>query len=351
MNAWWLLVAGGGLIVLGASVAFARQPSISAAESRVFHAVNGLPDCLYPVLWLPMQLGNLVVGTLAGLAVAVVDGDLAVAIGVVLAMLLKLVTERIVRKEMADYLAVRQRPGTSQVGAILRGDVPSSGPSFPSGHVILVAAVAQRRRTGPPGRVVVVADPADHPGDGRARLRRRPQPARRHRRARCRSRARRDPGGLRRVITVAAPRWAAGLAQISAAAGLARARGSSTRGRPTGARSRISPSRIRVLTVPSPTPSCSATSTCVRPSKKTSSSACLCGSLNSASARRGSNAADRIGRRSCRGAEMAVARATVRNARGRPHGDGRSSRPSTAQHREPGRNGLRGARARRRPLG
>ena len=108
----------------------------------MFHAVNGLPDGLYPVLWVPMQLGNLVVGTLAGLAVAVVDGDLAVAIGVVLAMLLKLVTERIVRKEMADYLAVRQRPGTSQVGAMLRGDVPASGPSFPSGHVILVAAVA-----------------------------------------------------------------------------------------------------------------------------------------------------------------------------------------------------------------
>ena len=117
----------------------------------MFHAINGLPDQLYRVLWLPMQLGNLVVGTLAGLVVAVVDGDLAVALGVVAAMLLKLVTERIVRKEMADYLAVRQRPGTSQVGAILRGDVPSSGPSFPSGHVILVAAV---------GSVVAPAIPA-----------------------------------------------------------------------------------------------------------------------------------------------------------------------------------------------
>ena len=42
---------------------------------------------------------------------------------------------------MADYLVVRQRPGTSQTGAVLRGDVPESGPSFPSGHVILVAAV------------------------------------------------------------------------------------------------------------------------------------------------------------------------------------------------------------------
>jgi membrane-associated phospholipid phosphatase len=142
VNFWWWTLAAGGLVVLALSVLEARKPAIGAAESRVFHAVNGLPDFLYPILWLPMQLGNLVVGTLAGLVVAIVDGDLIVAIGVVLAMVLKLVTERIVRREMADYLAVRQRPGTSQVGAILRGgDVPRSGPSFPSGHVILVAAV------------------------------------------------------------------------------------------------------------------------------------------------------------------------------------------------------------------
>jgi membrane-associated phospholipid phosphatase len=110
-------------------------------ESRGFHAVNGLPNGLYPVLWLPMQLGNLVVGTVAGLVVALVDRDYTVAIGVVLAMALKLVTERVVRREMTDYLTVRQRPGTTQPGAILRGDVPASGPSFPSGHVILVAGI------------------------------------------------------------------------------------------------------------------------------------------------------------------------------------------------------------------
>ena len=143
MNAWWLLIAGFGLILLAASIFEARAATIRPAESRVFHAINRLPAWLYPILWPPMQLGNLVVGTIAGLAVAAVQRDLAVAIGVVVAMAMKLVTERVVRKEMADYLAVRQRPGTSQVGAILRGsDVPSSGPSFPSGHVILVAAIA-----------------------------------------------------------------------------------------------------------------------------------------------------------------------------------------------------------------
>jgi len=141
MNARWLLVAGIGLVIVSASIVVARKPTISPTESRVFHAVNGLPDALYAPLWLPMQLGNLVVGTVAGLLVALLDGDLTVAIGVLLTTALKLVVERVVRREMADYLAIRQRPGTSQLHAVLRGDVPSAGPSFPSGHVILVAGV------------------------------------------------------------------------------------------------------------------------------------------------------------------------------------------------------------------
>ena len=142
MNAWWLTVAGAGLIVLAASIVPARQPVIGATEVRVFHAVNGWPDRLYAFLWVPMQLGNLVVGTVVGVAVALAARDLAVAVGVVIAAALKLVTERIVRREMAAYLATRQRPGSSQTGAVLRGgDVPATGPSFPSGHVILVAAI------------------------------------------------------------------------------------------------------------------------------------------------------------------------------------------------------------------
>jgi membrane-associated phospholipid phosphatase len=141
MNAWWFILIAAGAVMLTVSVAAARQPCIGRREVRAFQAVNGLPDGLYPVLWLPMQLGNLVVGMLVGGIVAVVQRELIIAIGVVLATLLKVVTERVVRRRMAGYLAVRQRPGTSQPKARLRGDVPASGPSFPSGHVILVAAI------------------------------------------------------------------------------------------------------------------------------------------------------------------------------------------------------------------
>jgi undecaprenyl-diphosphatase len=58
-------------------------------------------------------------------------------------MVLKLAAERVIRARTRSFAEVRQRPGTSQSGAILRGaDIPATGASFPSGHVILVAAVA-----------------------------------------------------------------------------------------------------------------------------------------------------------------------------------------------------------------
>ena len=143
MNIVWFSVAGAGAILLVASVVGARHTYIPAWETRVFRVVNGLPAWLFFVLWLPMQLGNLVVGTGVALAIAWWAHELDVAAGIVAATFLKLVTERVVRREMAAYLQVRQRPGTSEPGAILRGkDVPSTGPSFPSGHVILVAAAA-----------------------------------------------------------------------------------------------------------------------------------------------------------------------------------------------------------------
>jgi membrane-associated phospholipid phosphatase len=138
-----LLLAGAGAVVLGGSFAGARLPEIHPLERQVFGAVNRLPDWLQRPLWVPMQLGNLAVGTAVGLAVALGWRDGRLAVAVLLAAALKLVGERVVRHRMAPYLAVRQRPGTSQPGAIVRGsDVPTVGPSFPSGHVILVAAVA-----------------------------------------------------------------------------------------------------------------------------------------------------------------------------------------------------------------
>lgn len=145
-------VAGGlGAVVLGVSTVAARRPGIPSLERRAFHAINSLPDWLYWPLWVPMQLGNLVVGTAVGLLAALAWRDGGLAIAVVAAVTLKLLSERLLRRWLAPQLAGRQRPGTSEPGARLRGaDVPTSGPSFPSGHVIMVAAVGTVLAAGSP---------------------------------------------------------------------------------------------------------------------------------------------------------------------------------------------------------
>ena len=141
-NVPWFVTIAAAALLLAASIVGARQDPIPAAEVAVFRALNHGPNWWYPVLWLPMQLGNLVVGTLVGVVICLLADEPWAALAVVAAMVLKLVTERVIRHEMASFLRVRRRPGESQPGAILRGDVPAAGPSFPSGHVILVAACA-----------------------------------------------------------------------------------------------------------------------------------------------------------------------------------------------------------------
>jgi len=135
-------LAATGLVVLALSAWGARYDGIHPVEMSVFRAINRLPDWLYAPLWLPMQFGNLVVGLATGLVVALLLRDWPVAIAVVVATVLKLVVERVIRSRMRAFADVRQRPGTSEPGAILRGDVPARGASFPSGHIILAAAIA-----------------------------------------------------------------------------------------------------------------------------------------------------------------------------------------------------------------
>jgi membrane-associated phospholipid phosphatase len=138
-----LAISAVGAVVLGVSFVAARGPAIPAWEVRTFRTINRQPSWLLYPLWPAMQLGNLAVGAAAGLVVAWCAGELPVAIAVLLATGLKLVAERLIRRELTVHLPARNRPGSSQPGAILRGgDVPGSGPSFPSGHALLIAALA-----------------------------------------------------------------------------------------------------------------------------------------------------------------------------------------------------------------
>ena len=131
----WAVV--GGLVVLAAGTVAVRDGAVLGWEADVFDAVNGLPEALYPVLWPFQQIGAVLVGPLAALVAAVLR-KWRLAGALVAATVLKLVLERVVK-----VMVTRERPATSIGGDVeLRGDVPTAGESFVSGHAVLVAAIA-----------------------------------------------------------------------------------------------------------------------------------------------------------------------------------------------------------------
>jgi osmoprotectant transport system substrate-binding protein len=132
-----VVAVGFGLAVLAIGFVIVRNGTVPDIERGAFRVINDLPDALYPVAW-PMQMfGVLVVGPLVAV-VALVLRRWRLAAGAVLATVLKLVSERMVKA-----IVSRERPGTSIGSDVeLRGDVSVSGESFVSGHAVLVAALA-----------------------------------------------------------------------------------------------------------------------------------------------------------------------------------------------------------------
>jgi undecaprenyl-diphosphatase len=125
-----------GAAVLVASAVKVRSGTVGATEQRIFEAVNGLPDLHAAALWPQQQFGNLAVGPVIA-AVAAARGNRELAAAAALATGLKVAGERAVKA-----VVVRHRPGATVDGAILRGDVPDRGQSFPSGHATMVTALA-----------------------------------------------------------------------------------------------------------------------------------------------------------------------------------------------------------------
>jgi membrane-associated phospholipid phosphatase len=132
-----LLVALGGLAVLVACGFVADEGTVESPERGVFRFVNELPGWLEPLLWPFQQLGNIVVAVLVGVVIALVFKKWQVAVGVLVAGVLKLQLEQVV-KDVVE----RERPGTSVGDVELRGDVSSGGLAFVSGHATITAAVA-----------------------------------------------------------------------------------------------------------------------------------------------------------------------------------------------------------------
>jgi undecaprenyl-diphosphatase len=85
-------------------------------------------------MWPLQQAGNLVAGLAVALVAALCHRNrLALA---------ALVVTLIDVEGYVKHLVPRERPGATIPGAILRGDVPAHGQSFPSGHAILITSLA-----------------------------------------------------------------------------------------------------------------------------------------------------------------------------------------------------------------
>jgi membrane-associated phospholipid phosphatase len=112
----------------------ARSGTVGAVEAAVFRSINGLPNWMYPVMWPLEQAGNLAAGLVVAVGAALFHRR-RLALAALLVMLIDV-------EGYVKHLVPRERPGVTIRGAILRGDVPVHGSSFPSGHVILITALA-----------------------------------------------------------------------------------------------------------------------------------------------------------------------------------------------------------------
>ena len=148
-----------GLVVFAGCALVVRDGNVGPAELAVFRAVNELPEALSPPMQGAQLLGVLAVGPVAA-AVAAVLRRWRLALACLLVTAEKLLAERIVWQFVS-----RSRPGTTIPDALVRGDTPTSGASFVSGHVVLITGLAWvvtpylrgRWRVGPWAVVLLVA--------------------------------------------------------------------------------------------------------------------------------------------------------------------------------------------------
>jgi undecaprenyl-diphosphatase len=137
LAARWLLIGAAAVVVVVVGGLIADEGTVGSVERDVFHGVNDLPAWLYRPLWPFQQLGNIVIAVVVGVVVALVLRRWEVAAAVLLAAVLKLRLEDLVK----DHVE-RSRPGTSIGDVTMRGDVSVGGLSYPSGHAVITGAVA-----------------------------------------------------------------------------------------------------------------------------------------------------------------------------------------------------------------
>jgi membrane-associated phospholipid phosphatase len=127
------LAAGAVVLVLSALPVHADR--VGATETDAFRLVNDLPDVPFPLVWVPMQLGNLLVVPAAVLA-ALAFRRWRLAAGLALAGAGVYVLAKVVKR-----FVERGRPSDLLDEVVVRGAAPH-GLGFVSGHIAVVTSLA-----------------------------------------------------------------------------------------------------------------------------------------------------------------------------------------------------------------
>jgi membrane-associated phospholipid phosphatase len=128
----WLAGGAVGLVLCALPV---HADRVGGAEADAFRLVNDLPSLPFPVVWVPMQLGNLLVVPAAVLA-ALAFRRLRLAGGLALAGAGVYVLAKVVKR-----FVERGRPSDLLDEVVVRGAAPH-GLGFVSGHIAVVTSLA-----------------------------------------------------------------------------------------------------------------------------------------------------------------------------------------------------------------
>ena len=140
-----------GIAGVVGSAAVVRQDRVGRRETRAFRLVNGLPDSLFPPVWVVMQLGSLG-GALAAAGVAQAARQHALARRLLVGGTVSWALSKVVKRGIR-----RPRPGALMPDIHRRGQ-EATGMGYLSGHAAVAVALgaAVLPVTGRAGRTAVL---------------------------------------------------------------------------------------------------------------------------------------------------------------------------------------------------
>ena len=131
-----MLVAAAGLGVVVVCGVLVANRLVAGTDVAVFRRINDWPGWLYPPMW-TVQLSGVIGALPLVAAAAALLRRLRLAAALAAATLLKVSLESV-----AKMFVQRDRPAEAFPHVILRGNSAARGLSFPSGHAMVIFAIA-----------------------------------------------------------------------------------------------------------------------------------------------------------------------------------------------------------------